>query len=533
MENNINERTKSQDLIALKNILFEITQDVIPWKYSEKLGSYNMVSGYPSYYDLDTRISTSFQWEPQPYKEKNKKNRIQYKLQKFRDALNKWGYHKELILCVAKYIINRQQWRFVDYGGTDIRFMEPNAKGNSRYNKRLNGKILDRLREFGAQDMDCVFLTQTCDPAKYGNIAAAWENFYKEEVAPVWEPLRKHYGAIKVSVMESTKKGYPHIHNLIFFPKGTFPELAKLKNGTKLKYGKLYNFVKSRVYSRIFDIKTVSGEHKIFYLNKYLKKGIECPIREITKKDLENISDAEIKLLNEFVFLTAFGKRKVLMSQSKNKNSKSLDVTADVSVSQSEAKETKSSLATKWRAALNSICDNSPLARSSISWGIPYRGLMDSLKHSKGLQNADKEQFFNYFQNLATYTVNSENFYSLLVKFIQNPHGNPLNKGFYVKGYPEKLYHFTDFYNLNNDEDFILCIKHLVRYYWRYCIRYNIPLKTVCEQYSRVIPKNGLLNRIYNVMDLYPRKKYEKEFQYSIEARRLKLIALKKEQTQA
>lgn len=492
---------KSQELRTLKNFIFSLLKDFIPFEWSNKEQCYNMVSGYPSKWDKDIHVHETLQVQPREYKEKNPDHRIQNLLQWFRDELLTKGYSEHLIYRAAKFIINRQLFQFIDYGNKDYMMIEPNAKGNSRYNKKQSGRILDRLREFGAQNMDCIFLTQTCDPSKYKSIGDAWENFYKKEVEPVWEPLRKYHSAVKVSVMESTKKGYPHIHNLIFFPKGKFQELSKLKNGTKLKFGRLYNFIRDRVYSRIFDIKTVSGQHKIFYLTKYLRKGIENPVRNILQKNFSDLDKSEIKLLNEFVFLTAYGKRKILMSQSKTAKQSQKISQDKASVLDKSCNEVANSDATKLRTLLNSICVNSSLSRTCTIWNVSYKNVIETIKTANFREDITKEEFFEHFRSLATSTINTENFYTLLVKFVQNPYSSPLNKAFYVKGHSNKVYRFTDFFDLNNDEDYINCIKHLIVYYWEYCVKYELPIKDIMEKYAVCTPVGNQINVAYSEIE--------------------------------
>lgn len=519
MKNFNRQEQKSQELRQLKNFIYSLCKDVIPFEWSEKEKCYNMLSGFPSKWDKDIHVHQNLQIQPHPYVSPNPERRLKAQLEWFRKELCNNGYSAWLIYRAAKFIVNRQLWQFVDYGNNNYMMLEPNTKGNARYNKKLSGKILDRLREFGAQDMDCVFLTQTCDPAKYADIGDAWDSFYKKEVVPVWEPLRKYYGAVKVSVMESTKKGYPHIHNLIFFPKGKFQELAKLKNGTKLKYGALYNFVKSRVHSRIFDIKIVSGDHKIFYLTKYLRKGIETPVRNIVQKQIKDLDKSELKLLNEFVFLTAYGKRKVLMSQSKSGKNKQKATQENASVLGKSCDEVAELTATKTRALLNSLCVNSSMAQTCTMWNVSYKGVIDTIKNAHFKADVSKEEFFEHFKSLAKKTINTENFYTLLVKFVQNPYGNPLNKGFYVKGHEDKVFRFTDFFNLNDDADYINCIKHLIVYYWEYCIKYELPIKDIIDKYAVCTPKGDAISIGFSEIEFeYERKdigdtvNYKKEF---------------------
>ena len=136
---------------------------------------------------------------------------------------------------------------------------ESNAKGTKRYNKKQQGKILDFVEARKQEGKDCFFLTLTCDVKKYASRPNGWENYLKKEVYPVTENLRKHYGAEYIGTLESTLNGWPHIHIMLFFPHNTFPEFKHYHNKQKIRKGRLFDMIKKKVNSQVFDLEAAKG----------------------------------------------------------------------------------------------------------------------------------------------------------------------------------------------------------------------------------------------------------------------------------
>lgn len=125
--------------------------------------------------------------------------------------------------------------------------------------KRLEG-LYDIGKVVGKGKVYASFLTLTCDPSQYGySKVSAWEDFSKRWNRIIsW--MRKLYeGFIGFfRVYESTKKGYPHIHAILFFDRKTFLPKKKLDS-----LWKSWTWIKS--------CRNVKGS--VGYLIKYLEKG--------------------------------------------------------------------------------------------------------------------------------------------------------------------------------------------------------------------------------------------------------------------
>ena len=233
-------------------------------------------------------------------------------------------------------------------------------------------------------------------------------------------------------------------------------------------------------------------------------------------KGIKNLTSSDIKLLNEFVYLTAFNKRKVLMSQSKTKKNVSVAIGRDAVVFGSETISAGNLTATQLRSLLNSLCDNSPLLNTSVSWGVSYSGLIKEIERAKFRKDVTTKQFFRHFEEIAQNKTNTENFYTLLTKFVNNHEGAVLNKLFYAPNRPTITKHFTDFYNLNNDKDYIKCIKDLIIHYWQHCIKDEIPIKRVVEDYGEVkfhdMSMNISENNSYMLEEVFAIKSFQEKF---------------------
>lgn len=87
--------------------------------------------------------------------------------------------------------------------------------------KKFNEIILRNKKGFRNKKVsNCVFITLTCDPKKYNNSrSVAWLNFQHDYNIFITR-LRKKYGKCWVmKSVESTEKGFPHIHLLIITQK--------------------------------------------------------------------------------------------------------------------------------------------------------------------------------------------------------------------------------------------------------------------------------------------------------------------------
>lgn len=169
----------------------------------------------------------------------------------------------------------------------EINIFTGTAKGTERYNKKYTFKIIDFTKQIASKAGETFALTITCDPKKYNhNRINAWSN-YSKDINATLENLRKNHKCKYLWVKESTAKGYPHAHILLWFPKGYCKGYSKMQNNVALKYGEFYNYVKNSVVSPVFKLCPIFGNRLKFYLTKYISKFGENAIFDLANKDGE------------------------------------------------------------------------------------------------------------------------------------------------------------------------------------------------------------------------------------------------------
>lgn len=494
INNTVNE-LKSQAYSSILNICHLICGDNFYWRWSDKNNCYIPNSISKEEQEKEKLVPSFLTHTPNRHGRKKNTVTIYEKLAWFREICKyRHPTRKECVKAV-RFILNSRQWLNIQKAdGTSVS-VEAYAKGTERYCKKLNGRVLDICKEIGAKDLDCAFITLTCDPKKYKNLADCWENYNEKEVKPVMENWRKNYGVEYIAVMESTLNMRPHIHILAFFPKGMYPELEKCENETILTYGKLFNEVKSNKFSQEVEIKVVKGEHKVHYLTKYIGKGSVKSVFKILESKGE-MSDEDWKLLFEFVFLTAFRRRKLLATRKGCKKNVSLEATqAEVSVSAPQREEWEKLTASKKRSLLNSICTNSLLNNPKTIYSMSYNQYKDNFGvfPTRNQQLSDEET--KIFETKGHLVYEERNFFTDFVKFVQDPIHSPLNRKFYWNT-DEDIYDlFTDGYNLKDDKDFLRCCKDLITMYLEKCCIQG-------HSYARVIAYREDLSDIKRVKEV-------------------------------
>ena len=462
---------KCQAYSTILNLCHLICGDSLYWRWSDKNNCYIPNSISKEEQEKEKLVPTSLTYTPNRLGRKKNTVTIYEKLAWFREICKYRNPTRKECVKAARFISNSRQWLNIQKAdGTSVS-VEAYAKGTERYCKKLNGRVLDICKEIGAKDLDCAFITLTCDLKKYKNFADCWENYNEKEVKPVMENWRKNYGVEYIAVMESTLKKRPHIHILAFFPKGMYPELEKCKNETKLIYGKLFNEVQRNKLSQSVEIRVVKGEHKVHYLTKYIGKGsVKSVFKILESKD--EMSDEDWKLLFEFVFLTAFRKRKLLATRKGCKKNVSLEATqAEVSVSAPQQEEWGKLTASKRRSLLNSICTNSLLNNPKTIYSMSYNAYKDNFGvfPTRNQQLSDEET--KIFETKGRLVYEERNFFTDFVKFVQDPLHSPLNRKFYWNAEEDIYDLFTDGYDLNDDKDFLKCCDDLITMYLEKCCR--------------------------------------------------------------
>ena len=467
--NNTATQEKLQAYSSILNICHLICGDTFFWKWSEKNDCFLPRSISPKEEEEEKLVSSFLTYSDTSENRSNDKSVTYRKLAWFREICKYRIPTDEEIKFAARIISERLQFIQIDKGDGQIIWFEGNAKGTAAYNKKQDGKIKDKIKEYMQQNMDSFFLTLTCDPSKYENLADCWENYLKKEVYPLTEPLRKNYGMKYVGVMESTKQGRPHIHLVCFVPKGLFPELALLPNKKKLRFGKLYDYVKTHKLSRETYVEVAKGDRLKYYCTKYLAKGIEKTVFELIK-DEHKLSSSDLKALKEFVFLTAFRKRKALLPHEKKKKDVALEATqAEVSVSVPQKEEWEKLTASERRSILTSICTNSLLNFPKTIYGMSYGEFAETFGYNPDRNQDVSDENADLFESKGRLVYKERNFFTDFVKFVQDPLHSPLNRKFYWNAEEDIYDLFTDSYDLNDDEDFLKCCGDLITMYLEKC----------------------------------------------------------------
>lgn len=470
---------KSAILCKVKNIISLILGKDFPHYWSDKYNCYQ-AGELSSLNNFDEQfINDNLKCSVISQNNKNNKSKTFEELAWFRERCARGLVNNDDIIFAAKQICAKNQWLFIERSDGKSISVEANAKGTERYCKKQNGKILDFCNEIGAKELDCAFLTLTCDPSKYDNLADMWESYKEKEVVPVLENLRKNHDVQYVYCMESTAKMRPHIHILLFCPKGLFPELEELPNESVLRKGKLFDYVKRTCYSPITLIKTVKGENKSHYLTKYIGKGCTSSVFKILEKK-GKISKEDYKLLYEFVFLTAFRKRKCSMTRKGNYHKKEQSSTENqVCVFGKENKKWEELNAAEQRSNLKSLCTNSLSFIRNKIYSMSYFNYKETFGAYPARSNDVSDEFADTFIKKSRLIFDDENFYTLFMDFVLCPEKSPLNIKFYWDGENGIYDLFTDGYDLDDDADFMQCCKDLLLYYYENCLNKGYSLKEV------------------------------------------------------
>lgn len=410
-------------------------------------------------------IPNTLYYNQEQFEKERNPNKTRDKLLWAKEVLEERNLNDEELKICTKIVSSSLMMLQTENSKGNIAWFEGNAKGTARYNTLQRGKILDFVTEHSSKKYDCFFLTITCDTKKYRSRADAWENFLQKDVYKVTEKLRKHYSGEYVATLESTAKGYPHAHIMMFVPKNTFPELKYYHNQQRVKKGRLFDLVSRSVFSPIFDLQAAKGKNLKWYLTKYIGKGIEESVFDIIKKDGE-LKKSDRKQLQEFIYLKLFNRRKVLMTRKGCKAEKAdCDKLPEVSVSQKQASESEQKDATKLRTVLTSICTNSPFLSDKIVHSMDFFNFSYTFNTPPKRNNDVSDENAEVFENNGRLVWNSRSFISDFVKFVLNPIQSPLNRKFYWNGEEDIYSKMCDGYNLDNDEEWLECVVNVFDFY--------------------------------------------------------------------
>lgn len=471
---------------------------------------------------LTEKLISSKLYYNQTWVKKERNPRKTYdRLQFVRDILkarnlDKSELQKALAICASSLLMLQTKG-----SNGKLSWFESNSKGTKRYNKIQQGKILDFVEEKKNEGKDCFFLTLTCDVKKYPSRAYAWENYLQEEVYPVTENLRKHYEAEYVATLESTANGYPHIHMMLFFPHNTFAELKHYHNQQKIKKGRLFDMVKSSVNSEVFDLQAAKGKNLKWYLVKYIGKGIEEDVFSILNKKGE-WKQSDFKQVQEYIYLKAFGKRKLLMTRKNCKKSKIVQKREDcfkgkdfeslvsfvapkasTSVAKKCTKNDKqdgvcflleridmmsADHATKLRGYLTSLCTNSPSWEDISIESMSFHDFIFHFGRVPGRNDDVSREDTMIFHFNSQLMVNTRNFIEDFMKFVVNPKDSDINRKEWVSFYRDIYNRMLDKYDFSDDKQFLKAVFETFCFYVDWILVKNKGYKIVLQQRENKSP---------------------------------------------
>lgn len=458
--------------IAFNNILQIISQDSRLWSdvYKQRYG----VPMPIDYFDRDKQrrcgqaISAALCENPNPdRKDLPRKHLKRLALYGFKKASDS-GYISDDVIREGLYNFSRL---FTFYGmrtvSGDIRFFEAYSKGTERYNKKQRFKIMDATATAVAQGYECFCVTLTYDIERYGHDRLeAWSKF-SFHIQKTLHYFINHHHAKVVWVKESTKKGYPHAHCLLCFPKGTIKGYSKMKNGLKIKYGWIFDKVKKFAMSRIFDISVVKGKNLKYYLTKYLTKDDEHSISAMASQTTPYTVEQRKSIYCLF-FTTLTGSRtigisKALRPQKINPNEKkekglqkTVEKLAAIDITHRPTNSHEAKNLRRLRRVLTSLCINFPcLNRAEIfSMQLEAKKYKEIKENEKNEYLAERN-YMNFSQN--GYKVSCSGcLFSHLADFIVNKYDEWFNPrildikrpGLYKRYFDESDYE-DDFIFLN------------------------------------------------------------------------------------
>lgn len=177
-----------------------------------------------------------------------------------------------------------------------IKTFEGYAKSTRRYNIKHQSRIIDHAKLLHAMGLKPYFLTTTCNPAIFkNNMFNAWYGFAKNTNEMLQAVARK-FNAEYECVLESTKKGYPHAHIVLWVPQFCEDDVSRTNQGkTYILDGKLKKFLKKyEAKTGFHELRRGTDKNAVYYLVKYISKEGSADYKKILGGGVE-LSDSDRK----------------------------------------------------------------------------------------------------------------------------------------------------------------------------------------------------------------------------------------------
>lgn len=355
----------------------------------------------------------------------------------------------------------------------ETRYFESFTKGTNRYNKKLSSKVKDFTAAVCSNGTETFALTITCDPKKYEhNRFNAWKN-YTKDINKTLENLRKHRGLKYLWVKESTKKGYPHAHIVLSFPKGFCKGYDKMQNAKRLFYGEFYEYIKANVVAPVFELQPIKGNNLKYYLTKYISKGEEDDVYRLGKKT-EELTPAERKEALSFLMTTVtktrlcgFCKLKEMTKQNTSRTdaeryNKHLRKTALREMKKSERERSEREHFARLRALLIKLCNNSPFTCCKNIYAMSRNTFQQEISadiDEEFLQNEKKQK---KFENMSCRVTCNGCIWSDLVNFINGDKKSIFNLKIGIHALDGSDVYLFDKIKKDDDKEFIYAIANVM-----------------------------------------------------------------------
>ena len=361
-----------------------------------------------------------------------KRENLQFKkLLPFREKLQYRNLTEEEIRRCLQILKEHTLYLSMITDSGERRTFEGNKKGLARYNKKASAKIRDCITQMVDSGYECFFATTTFDPKFNGNDRAdAWLNYYNDFMA-LLKQERNHKGLKVCWVLESTKKGYPHIHAIIGYPKGTYKNYDKIPVNKKLRFGRVVELFKGSKVFRVFEVKKPSDNGIKWYLTKYItKNSTEDIFAMINQK--EPLSAEQLKTAYALLYTTMCKKRLFgvcKINQNKKDNEDSMENEQEINVDKIDEVKTDDEAVAIYRSGKNlgrvrpylrKLCTNFPCKNpkrvSCISLAEADAVSNGEIWKEEGISNETFDKIFAKSKRLTCGGC----FYSHLVNFIEN-----------------------------------------------------------------------------------------------------------------
>ena len=481
---------KNVNIQSFLNFMQEFTSFLPVW-HDNGNGNFTLKSAGKPFQKQEKLISSKLYYYQKPNTGSEKSNTTYDRLQFVRDILKYRNLEEDELKMALKICSESLSMLQTVNREGKVAWFESNAKGTKRYCKVQQGKILDFVEERRNEKKDCVFLTLTCDQKKYSSRSFAWKFYLQEEVYRVTENLRKHYDAEYVATLESTAKGYPHIHMMLFFPHDTFPELKYYHNQQNIKKGRLYDMVCHTVNSQVFNLQSAKGKNLKWYLTKYIGKGVENDVFSLLHKKGEwKLSD--VKQVQEYIYLKAFNRRKLLMTRKGCKKRKAEEERLRFSAGKKyagaiEGAKTINSIlesikpleeeyrdgvgvlldriyemprehAAKLREYLTRLCTNSPSWKDCHVESLSFEKFVKYFKRVPERNNDVKQEEKETFSFHGRVMVDSRNFIEDFMRFVMSPSESDINRKEWTNFYRDRYTRMLDYYDFSDDRQFLMAV---------------------------------------------------------------------------